>query len=316
MEGETPSTGIVLRLYRDLVRFFPHRFRCAFEREMLETTEEAGAWIQRQSLFGLVSLFADLAAQLVAAHLRECIWDFRYEVRLLIRRPAFTFVAAVSMSLAICAGSSFFSELNGTILRDVPGVTRAEELVTLQQPISYPAYRRFRDHKDLFFSTSAYIAPVPFGVSSNGHTERIWGHIVTPSYFSTLGVAAASGRLFDARDEVAQGTPPIVVSDRFWKNNLGSDPDVLGRVLHINGKLCMIVGVAPKGFQGASPMMFVADLWLPVSAGAKVAPELAQDALERPLLTMFQFLGRRRQGVSACTDRDHIGHGAAADTSG
>ncbi|HSZ17146.1 MAG TPA: ADOP family duplicated permease [Terracidiphilus sp.] len=298
MEGETPSTGFVLRLYRDLVRFFPHRFRCAFEREMLETTEEAGTWIQRQSLFGLVSLFADLAAQLVAAHLRECLWDFRYEVRLLIRRPAFTFVAAVSMSLAICAGSSFFSELNGTILRDVPGVTRAEELVTLQQPISYPAYRRFRDLKDLFFSTSAYIAPVPFGVSSNGHTERIWGHIVTPSYFSTLGVAAASGRLFDARDEVAQGTPPIVVSDRFWKNNLGSDPDVLGRVLHINGKLCMIVGVAPKGFQGASPMMFVADLWLPVSAGAAVAPELAEDALERPLLAMFQFIGRRRQGVA------------------
>ena len=60
----------------------------------------------------------------------------------------------------------------------------------------------------------------------------------------------------------------------------------------------MIVGVAPKGFQGASPMMFVADLWLPVSAGAAIAPELADDALERPQLTMFQFLGRRRPGVT------------------
>jgi predicted permease len=298
MEGETPSNGFVLRFYRYLVRFFPHRFRCAFEREMLETTEDAGISIQRQNLLGLVFLFGDLAAQLLVAHLRECIWDFRYEVRLLIRRPAFTLVAVVSMSLAICAGSAFFSELNGTILRDVPGVARGDELVTLQQPISYPAFRRFHDHKDLFSSTSAYVAPVPFGVSFNGHTERIWGHIVTPAYFSTLGVTAASGRLFDARDEVAQGTPPTIVSDRFWKSNLGSDPDVIGRTIHINGKLCMIVGVAPKGFQGASPMMFVADLWLPVSAGAGVAPELAEDALERPQLAMFQFIGRERQGVT------------------
>jgi predicted permease len=242
---------------------------------------------------------AELAAQLAMAQLRECLWDFRYEVRLLSRRPAFTFVAVVSMSLAICAGSAFFSELNGTILRDVPGVANADELVTLQQPISYPAYRRFRDHSDLFSSTSAYVAPVPFGVNFNGHTERIWGHIVTPSYFSTLGVTAEFGRLLDARDEVARETPPIIVSDRFWKSNLGSDPEVIGKAVHINGKLCMIVGVTPKGFQGASPMMFVADLWLPVSAGVAVAPELADDALERPQLAMFQFIGRRKQGATA-----------------
>src|SRR5579863_2333432 len=97
---------------------------------------------------------SDLAARVAMAHLREGLWDFRYGVRLLIRRPAFTFVAVVSMSLAICAGSAFFSELNGTILRDVPGVARADELVTLQQPISYLAYRRIRDHKDLFSWTS------------------------------------------------------------------------------------------------------------------------------------------------------------------
>lgn len=298
MDTETRPSGFAYRLYRNLVRFFPHRFRCAFEREMLQTTEEAAVWIQRQSLFGLVLLFADLAVQLAVAYLRECMWDLRYEVRLLIRRPAFTFVAVVSMSLAICAGSSFFSELNGTILRDVPGVANADELVTLQQPISYPAYRRFRGLKDLFSSTAAYVAPVPFGVSLDGHTERIWGHIVTTAYFSTLGVTAKTGRLFDARDAVTWGTPPIIVSDRFWKNNLGSDPDVIGRTIHVNGKLCEIVGVASKGFQGASPMRFVADLWLPVSAGETVAPELADNALERPQLTMFHFLGRRRPGVS------------------
>ena len=188
MEGETPSTGIVLRLYRDLVRFFPHRFRCAFEREMLETTEEAGAWITAPELVrARVSVCGSRSPTCGGA---PAGMHMGFSLRGTTADPKacfLTFVAAVSMSLAICAGSSFFSELNGTILRDVPGVTRAEELVTLQQPISYPAYRRFRDLKDLFFSTSAYIAPVPFGVSSNGHTERIWGHIVTPSLFFNAG---------------------------------------------------------------------------------------------------------------------------------
>src|SRR5579863_4628779 len=101
---------------------------------------------------------SDLAARVAMAHLREFLWDLRYETRLLIRRPAFTFVSIASMSLAICAGSAFFSELNGTILRDVPGITNADELITLQQPISYPAYRRFRDQTDLFSSTAAYVA--------------------------------------------------------------------------------------------------------------------------------------------------------------
>jgi len=293
------ADGIALRAYRKLVRLFPHRFRCAFEREILHTTEDAAVWMERQGLMGIVRLFADLAGQLAMAHLRECLWDLRYEARILSRRPAFTLVAVVSMSLAICAGSAFFSELNGTILRDVPGVAKAEEVVTLQQPISYPTYRRFRDRRDLFSSTSAYLAPVPFGVGLDGHTQRVWGHIVAPAYFSTLGVTAAVGRVFDAYDDEAPGIPPIVVSDRFWKNNLDSDPNAIGRTVHINGKLCTIVGVTPRGFQGASPMMFVADLWLPVSAGAGVAPELADDALERPQLAMFQFIGRRRQGVTA-----------------
>src|SRR5579863_164324 len=237
MASESRAPGFILRLYRRLVRLFPHRFRCAFEREMLETTEEAAAQIRHQNPFDLVFLFADIAAQLAAAHLQEWAWDFRYEIRLLIRRPAFAIVAVVSMSLAICAGSAFFSELNGTILRDVPGVARADELVTLQQPISYPAYGLFRGHKDLFSSTAAYVAPVPFGVGFNGHTERIWGHIVTSDYFSTLGVTAEVGRVLDTRDEVKQGTPPIVVSDRFWKSNLGADPNVIGRAIQINGKL-------------------------------------------------------------------------------
>jgi len=68
----------------------------------------------------------------------------------------------------------------------------------------------------LFSATFAYVAPVPFGVALGGHTERTWGHLVTPSYFTTLGVRPSLGRLFDSQDEHPGQAPNVVISHRFW----------------------------------------------------------------------------------------------------
>jgi len=68
--------------------------------------------------------------------------------------------------------------------------------------------------------------------------------------------------------------------------------------VRINGQPATVIGVAPKGFEGASPALFVAELWVPVSVSAAVAPELAGDALERRDLTMFQVIARLRPGVT------------------
>lgn len=149
---------------------------------------------------------------------------------------------------------------------------------------------------DLFSATFAYIAPVPFGVSLGGHTERTWGHLVTPSYFSTLGVHPALGRFFDSEPE--KQAPVVVVSYRFWQEHLASDPSIIGKSLRINGYPATVIGVGPKEFLGASPSLFVPDLWLPLSVDARVAPELADNTLERQDLTMFQVVGRLRPGVT------------------
>src|SRR5208283_5467460 len=102
-----------------------------------------------------------------------------------------------------------------------------------------------------------------FGVSSGGRTERTWGHLVTPSYFSALGVQPALGRFFDQSDEQPGRAPIAVVSYRFWREHLGSDPAIVGKSLRINGYPSAVIGVGPKEFLGASPSLFAADLWLP-----------------------------------------------------
>jgi predicted permease len=224
------------------------------------------------------------------AELRQ---DIRYGLRMLAVSPGFTAVALASLSLGICIATCAYSEMNG-LLRDLPGVRNPDELVTLQTPASYPNYKRYRELSDLFSDTFAYVAPVPLGVSTGGRTERTWGHLVTASYFSTLGVRPLLGRFFE-NDREQSG---VVISYRFWREHLGADASIVGKSLRINGYPSTVIGVAPKEFLGASPALFVSDLWVPVSADARMAPELADHALERRDLTMFQVVGRLRPGVT------------------
>ena len=90
--------------------------------------------------------------------------------------------------------------MNGLVLRDVPAIREADGLLLFERPLSYPDYNRYRDRESLFSASTAYAAPVAFSVSTGGRAHRIWGHLVTSSYFATLRVNPALGRFFDRQD--------------------------------------------------------------------------------------------------------------------
>jgi len=79
---------------------------------------------------------------------------------------------------------------------------------------------------------------------------------------------------------------------------MGSDPAAIGQTLRVNGQTCTVIGIGPKDFQGASPMYYGADLWLPVHGPPGVAPELADETLERRDKPIFHVLVRLRPGVT------------------
>ena len=292
-------TAICLRLYRAMARAFPYDFKNAYGDELTNVSEEAIEDIgRRHGLFGLLRLLLDLAVRIPAEHLAEFAQDLRYARRMLAHSPGFTTVALVSLTLGIGIATAAFSEMNGFIMRDVPAVRDPGGLVLLRTPVSYPVYRRYRDRADLFSTSMAYMPAVPLGVSLGGRTERVWGHLVTASYFSTLGVRPALGRWFSAAEEQPGHAPQVAISYRFWRNYLGFDPAIIGKVLRVNGQPCTIVAIGPDGFLGASPMAYAADLWLPVGVDAAVAPELAGDVLDRYDRALFLLLGRLRPGVS------------------
>jgi macrolide transport system ATP-binding/permease protein len=288
------AVSFSLRLYRTLAEAFPHEFKNVYGEELLIVTEDAVDHIWRQhGILGLARLVLDIAIRVPVEHFAEIRQDIRYGLRTLVASPGFTFVALVSLSLGICIATCAFSQMNGFALRSLPGARNPSQLVALQSPASYPNYMRFREQSDLFSSTAAYVAPVPFAVALGGRTERIWGHLVTPSYFSTFGVHPALGMFFDSSQASV-----VVVSQRFWRERLGSDRSMLGQTLRVNGQPATVIGVAPEDFLGASPLLFAADLWIPVSAGGSMAPELAGNALERRDLTMFSVVGRLQSGIT------------------
>ncbi len=291
-------TGLCLRLYRALARAFPYEFQNAYGDELTEVTGEAidGIW-QRYGVLGLLRLLLDVAIRIPAEYLAEFREDLSYGLRMLAAAPGFTAVSLLSLTLGIGIATAAFSEMNGFILRDVPAVRNPGGLVMFRSPVSFPDYRRYRDRADLFSTTLAYLAPVPFGVALGDRTERVWGHLVTASYFSTLGVQPALGHWFSPAEEDPGHPPSVAVSYRFWRNHLGFDPAIIGKVLRVNGQPCTVTAVAPDGFEGASPLVYTADLWLPIGVGPAVAPELADDLLERHDRAVFHLAGRLRTGV-------------------
>jgi ABC-2 type transport system ATP-binding protein len=304
-DAPEPSRPVALgvRVYRGIASALPDEFNTAYGNEMLAAAEESvePVW-KREGFMGLARLLVDVAVRVPIEHAGQFARNLRFALRTLSRSPGFTFVALASLCLGIAVVTCAYSEMNG-FLREIPGVSKPEQLVALQSPASYPAYARYRDLREVFSETFAYVAPVPFGLSMQGRTERIWGQVVTASYFPALSAQPEAGRFFSNADDVRGHAPSVVISHRLWAEQFGRDRSVIGRPLRINGYPCTIVAVTRENFHGASPAIFPADLWVSLSTGAMITPELAGTALEQRDLTIFQVAGRLRPSVTEAQAR-------------
>ena len=229
------------------------------------------------SLSGRFSAVA-LALARVVSDLRK---DGAYAVRTLVKAPAFAAVGVLSLALSIGASALYFAQVDALVGHTLPGVADPDRLVATQAPVSFPDFERFREQRSIAARAAAFIGPVPFSVALEGAedgAQRVFGHIVSPEYFATLGVAPVAGRLFQPDLEMPGSAPVVVVSERFWRTRLDADPNAVGRPLRVNGRSATIIGVGPKDFLGVYPIN-PADLFVPATAGASMAPELRDDAL-------------------------------------
>lgn len=224
--------------------------------------------------------------------------DLRFGLRMLRKRPGVTLIGVASLAVGIGVCTFFFSQFNAMVLRPLPGSRAPHELVATSESFSYPTFERFRE-LDALAAAAAYIGPTPFNVAFDSESggARVFGHLVSPDYFSVLGVVPAAGRFFSPETERIGSQAVVVISDSFWRRRLNADPEVVGRTLRVNGRTATIVGVAPDGFRGVFPVN-PADVFLPVTAGGSAAPELQGDVLRDAEADRFQVVARLAGGVS------------------
>ncbi|MGA8103931.1 MAG: ABC transporter permease [Candidatus Acidiferrales bacterium] len=273
------------RIYRRLAQAFPHEFKLAYGPEVTQLGEDVVEDIaKRHGVAGLIRLIADIAIRVPLEYLSEMRGDMRYGLRALIKSPGFALVGIISMGLGIGLSTNVYSSKWALMFRDLPAAANAQRLVMPQNPVSYYYIEQYREEKKLFAGVAAFKTGVPFNVTVQGgmnvKPERVFGQLVSPDYFSVLGVPPERGRVLSSGLDRPGDAPAVVISDRFWRNRLNSSPDAVGQTLRINGQIATIVGITAKNFTGALGMN-PAELFVPITAPAAFAPELANDVLHQ-----------------------------------
>ena len=185
----------------------------------------------------------------------QSLWhDLRYGLRTLVKKPGFTLIAVITLALGIGANAAIFSVVNAVLLRPLP-YPNAERLVavsenSLEAPdisVAYPDYLDWQTQQSVFEEMSARM-PTGGVITGANEPERVIGRLVTPSFFSTLGVQPMLGRAF-TEAENKPGTPPvIVISHGLWQRQFSGASDVIGKTIMYNGEPWTVIGVMPSWF--------------------------------------------------------------------
>ena len=290
------------RIYQLLAKAFPHEFKLVYGPGMMQLGDDVVEEIaRRHGTAGLIRLVADIAIRVPIEYLSEIRGDMRYALRALIKSPGFALVGIISMGLGIGLTTNVYSSKWALLFRDLPAAANAKRLVMPEKPVSYYYIEQFREEKNLFAEVAALRTGIPFNVSlqgdRNARAERVFGQLVSADYFSVLGMQPQRGRVLSAAVDKAGDAPVVVITDRFWRNRLNSSPDAVGQILRLNGQIATIVGITPKDFNGALGVN-PAELFVPITAPAAVAPELANDVLHQRSAKEFLAMMCMAPGVT------------------
>jgi len=206
----------------------------------------------------------------------ETLWqDLRYSLRILTKSPGFTTIAVLTLALGIGANTALFSVINGVLLNPLP-YRNPERLVAVAEKfppfpeasIAYPNFLDWVRMNHTFEALAAY-RHTDFNLTGSGPAQRLNAVQVSASFFPLLGVRPVIGRDFSPEDD-KQGAPPeVMLSGRFWKSRFGSSPEILGRMLKLDGTGYTVIGVLPENFYFCCESMNfqLGDVYVPIGSG-------------------------------------------------
>jgi hypothetical protein len=186
------------------------------------------------------------------------VWkDAIFAARGLRRNTALTCVAAVTLALAGGANTAVFTVVNGVLLRSLP-FANADRLMVVSY---WPTYSKGRlgapsllgsdfltfRRSNRAFDRVALVVPNGARLTGAGDAATIPGALVTPDFFSVLGITPVIGRTFAPDEGSSTGSGVIVISNKLWRERFGSDSSIAGRAIVLDGEPQTVIGVMAEG---------------------------------------------------------------------
>jgi len=200
--------------------------------------------------------------------------DLRFAARSLLRSPAFTAIAVLTLAVGIGANTAIFSVVYSVLLRPL-AYADPERLISIRAayagtgaqdiPASQPEYHDYLGGVGALEDLAA-VYPININLTGLGDPQRIQAAVVSDNYFRLLGVAPALGRDFGPDDDRGQIGYVVIISHDLWRQRFGGDPGVIGKTVRLDDDPMTIIGIMPRGFRhalesGASPM----EVWAPIA---------------------------------------------------
>src|ERR1044072_2700675 len=197
--------------------------------------------------------------------------DLRYGVRMLMKRPAFTAIAVMTLALGIGANTAIFSVVNSILLRPLP-YKNPERIMQVGEHhegwqstnITYASFLDLLASSKSLEALSAY-RNWNYNLADGGEPEQAQGALVSGNFFSALGVAPALGRSLLAEDDQPSNNL-AVISHSLWQRRFTADANVIGKIIKVNNANYTIIAVMPRGFDFPNR----SELWTPLVANGSL----------------------------------------------
>jgi predicted permease len=218
------------------------------------------------------------------------VWrDIRYGARVLIRKPAFTITAVLTLALGIAATTATFTVVDTVLLRKLPVADPDRVVVVHNQlpkinlprtQVSAPQYVDYSRQTDAFASTAAFTVR-NFNLTGVSMPERLQAGRVTATFFPTLGINPVAGRFFTPEEDRFGNERVAVLSAALWKRLFSSNAGALGSSIQLNGDSYQVVGVAPESIEEIYPSV---NLWVPMAFSPRELSEERRGSLAYTML--------------------------------
>ncbi len=236
--------------------------------------------------------------------------DIKYGLRTLLKKPAFTTVAVLSLALGIGANTAIFTVINAVFnhplaIEDPSSVVElfTKDTKTVQAAnanLTATSLQNFEDYRTANVGLSAVAGFFAFGLplTLHGETNGVPVTLTSANYFDLLGVKPSKGRFFSPEEDLDHAVPVAILSHAMWVTTFGADAAILGKSIVLNGIPFSVIGVGPDGFKGTAALAGADVIWVPLGMRDQLLTGQLKTFSTNRRFRWINILGRLKPGVS------------------